>query len=62
MTSPINPRLASPCGTSPWSEILHAEHLFHARNDGHYCSLPLRRVHEIKCMYLFPRTHGLFIT
>jgi hypothetical protein len=26
------------------------------------CSLPLRRVHEIKCMYLDSRTHGLFIT
>jgi hypothetical protein len=27
-----------------------------------YCSLPLWRVHEIKRMYLAPRTHGLFIT
>ncbi len=26
------------------------------------CSLPLWRVHEIKCMYLASRTHGLFIT
>jgi hypothetical protein len=26
------------------------------------CSLPLRRVHEIKRTYLVPRTHGLFIT
>jgi hypothetical protein len=26
------------------------------------CSLPLWRVHEIKRMYLVPRTHGLFIT
>ncbi len=26
------------------------------------CSLPLRRVHEIKRMYLDSRTHGLFIT
>jgi hypothetical protein len=26
------------------------------------CSLPLRRVYEIKRMYLVPRTHGLFIT
>ncbi len=26
------------------------------------CSLPLWRVHEIKHMYLAPRTHGLFIT
>ncbi len=25
-------------------------------------SLPLRRVHEIKHMYLVPHTHGLFIT
>jgi hypothetical protein len=29
---------------------------------GVYCSLPLWRVHEIKRMYLAPRTHGLFIT
>ncbi len=28
----------------------------------HSCLLPLRRVHEIKRMYLAPRTHGLFIT
>ncbi len=27
-----------------------------------YCSLPLRRVHEIKRMQLAPRTHALFIT
>ncbi len=27
-----------------------------------YCSLPFWRVHEIKRMYLAPRTHGLFIT
>ncbi len=26
------------------------------------CSLPLWRVHEIKCTYLAPRIHGLFIT
>ncbi len=26
------------------------------------CSLPLWRVHEIKCMYFASRTHGLFIT
>ncbi len=28
----------------------------------HQCLLPLRRVHEIKRMYLASRTHGLFIT
>jgi hypothetical protein len=27
-----------------------------------HCSLPLRKVHEIKHMYLASRTHGLFIT
>jgi hypothetical protein len=30
--------------------------------NANYCSLPLRRVHEIKRMYLAPRTHCLFIT
>jgi trehalose utilization protein len=29
---------------------------------GTMCALPLRRVHEIKRMYLVPRTHGLLIT
>ncbi len=29
---------------------------------GHNCSLPLWRVHEIKCAYLASRIHGLFIT
>jgi hypothetical protein len=33
-----------------------------AVNYDYYCSLPLWRVHEIKRMYLAPRTHGLFIT
>jgi hypothetical protein len=31
-------------------------------DDINICLLPLWRVHEIKCMYLAPRTHGLFIT
>ncbi len=28
----------------------------------YYCSLPLWRVHEIKCTYLASCIHGLFIT
>jgi hypothetical protein len=32
------------------------------RINEYICSLPLWRVHEIKCMYLASRTHGLFIT
>jgi hypothetical protein len=35
--------------------------LSHAIEISH-CSLPLRRVHGIKRMYLVSRTHGLFIT
>ncbi len=45
----------------------HHPRLFTSYSFGRFCSgldcsLPLWRVHEIKRMYLDPRTHGLFIT
>ncbi len=45
-----------------WSQAVWLPY-FPDRNLLNYgCVLPLRRVYDIKCMYLAPRTHGLFIT
>ncbi len=43
-------------------KIWRCDRLFSSCWQGDRCSLPLWRVHEIKLMYLAPRTHGLFIT
>ncbi len=47
-----------PCETI----LLRPSHIYLIILTGGNCSLPLWRVHEIKRMYLAPRTHGLFIT
>ncbi len=56
---PSPPSGWSPQGHSPATSVICSKKRTEAWNS---CSLPFRRVHEIKRMYLDSRTHGLFIT